>query len=140
MAAGCLAAAAVRANTDSMTASGVRFPSFNDKGEMTSVVFGDTAKVLPNGYVELSNLRMEFLDPKAAERKVQMQVESPHCLYHRERGAAASEKDVRIVNDRMTVTGTGFVWENESQVLKIMKNARVVLKGGATQLEEKSKP
>ncbi len=121
-------------------ATGVRFPSFNEKGQMTSVILGDTARVMPNGYVEITNLRMDFLDPNSSEAKVQMHVESPHCLYHRERGAAASDKDVRITSDRMTVTGTGFVWENQSQVLKILSNSKVVLRGGKEQLSEGIKP
>ena len=120
-------------------ARGVRFPSFNEKGQMTSVIYGDTAKVLPNGYVDITNLKMEFYDPDNKDKVPQMRVESPHCLYHRERGAAASERDVKIINDKMVVTGTGFVWENQSQVLKIMKNSKVVLRGGAMQLQEKEK-
>ena len=129
-----------RGGNDALTAAGVRFPSYNDKMELTSTIFGDTAKVMPNGYVEINNLRMEFYSGTETNRKVTMEVQSPHCLYHRERGAAASEKDVRIVNENMVVTGTGFVWENTSQVLTIAKNAKVVLKNARTNLEGGAKP
>jgi hypothetical protein len=83
---------------------------------------------------------MEFYSGSETNRKVSMEVSSPHCLYHRERGAAASEKDVRIVNDNMVVTGTGFVWENTAQILKIARNAKVVLKNSREHLDEGGKP
>jgi hypothetical protein len=125
---------------EALTAAGVRFPTYNEKMEMTSQIFGDTAKVMPNGFVELTNLRMEFYSGGESNRKVQMEVSSPHCLYHRDRGAAASEKDVRIVNENMIVTGTGFVWQNEAQVLKIARNSKVVLKNARRGMEQGVKP
>ena len=108
---------------------GFKVPSYNDQGVMTSQIFGDSARVLPNGDVEIESLRMEFYSHQGDDRIVDMTVTSPQCFYNRARGIVISDSDVRISRQELVVTGKGFSWNNEKQELKIMSESKVVLRG-----------
>ena len=108
---------------------GGKVPSYNDQGVMTSQIFGDSARVLPNGDVEIESLRMEFYSHQGDDRIVDMTVTSPQCFYNRARGIVISDSDVRISRQELVVTGKGFSWNNEKQELKIMSESKVVLRG-----------
>ena len=125
---------------DVQTVSGFRVPSYDQNGEMTSQMFGDYAKILPDGYVEIAQLKMEFYSNEGTNRITNMRVTSPRCIYNRTRGTAVSDSDVRIARDDMVVTGTGFLWNNEDQFLKITQNAKVVLKNAHTNIQEGASP
>jgi hypothetical protein len=128
---GLVGIGAVGAATDDGSATIIEFdiPEYNDVGVMTSRIQGDSAKVLTNGFIEVYGLMMEFYKEGSTNRTVEMRVASPRCLLNRDKKAAVSDADVRISRDNMIVTGTGFMWNNNDQVLKIMTNSRVVLKG-----------
>lgn len=108
---------------------GFRVPSFDDNSVMTSQIFGETAKVLPDGNVEITGLKLEFYSYIGEERVTDMTVTSPLCYYNRSRGVVVSESDVRISRREMVVTGKGFRYSNDKQELKILHDSRVVLKG-----------
>lgn len=114
--------------TNVQTVSGFRVPSYDEDGNMTSQMFGDYARILPDGYVEISQLRMEFYKGDGTNRTTDMNVSSPRCLYHRVRGAAVSDQAVRIARTNMVVTGVGFLYLEKAQSLQIMTNAKVVLR------------
>jgi hypothetical protein len=123
------------------TLSGFRVPTYDEQGVMTSQMFGDFAKVLPDGMVEITALRMEFYENQAAaEQKAQMVVTSPMCFYNRGKGQAFSDASVRIARENMIVTGTGFKWNSEDERLKILKNAKVVLKGVERAMTKEKQP
>jgi hypothetical protein len=114
---------------DEMTIQGFRVPEYDDQGNMTSQIFGDFAKGMPDGFIEVQGLTMEFYKGNASNRVVDMRVTSPRCLLNREKKGAVSDSDVRIVRgDAMVVTGRGFLWNNNDQLLMIMTNSKVVLK------------
>ena len=121
---------------------GFRSPSYGKDGAMTSQIFGDFAHVMPNGYVDITGLRVEFYktDEVTSNRLVNMTVTSPKCVYHRERRTAASKDDVRIVRDDMVITGKGFIWENEQEVMQILHDSKVVLKNARRDMKEGIKP
>ncbi len=123
-------------SNDVQTVSKFRVPSYDEQGELTSQMFGDYATIMPDGYVEVTQLRMEFYKGSESNRVTDMQVTAPRCLYHRERGAAVSDSDVRISRENMVVTGTGFVFHNGSQSLKILKNAKVVIRNADRSMEK----
>jgi len=108
---------------------GFRVPNYDDNAVMTSQIFGDTARVLPDGNVEITDLRMEFYSYKGEERIIDMTVTAPLCIFNRERSIAISDSDVRISRDEMVVTGKGFMFNNEKQELRILSQSKVVLKG-----------
>lgn len=118
---------------------GFRVPLYDEKGNLSSQIFGETANMLPDGMVEITDLMMEFYDDKdlgQETREAKMRVTSPQCFFHRERQMAASESSVRIAGDNMVVTGTGFLWNNDDQKLVIMTNSKVILKNASRTMNE----
>jgi hypothetical protein len=113
---------------DDSQIKGFRVPNYDDQSVMTSQIFGDFARVLPDGNVEITELRMEFYSYADGERITDMTVTSPMCLFHRARGLVISDSDVRISRDDLTVTGKGFMWSNQRQELRILNESRVELK------------
>lgn len=116
---------------EAQTVTGFRVPSYDRDGNMTSQVFGDSARILPDGTVDIVELRMEFYavnGQAATNRQVDMRITSPRCLYNRTSGTATSDAPVRIARDNMVVTGVGFQWFGNAERLEIYNNAKVVLK------------
>lgn len=124
------------AQTDPQQVTGFRVPSYDKDNVMTSQMFGDTAKLLPNGLVEITGLRMEFYSGDATNRVTEMRVTSPKCFYDRTTGSATSDAPVRIARDNMVVTGTGFVFDRATERLVILTDSKVVLRDVKTKLDE----
>ena len=110
--------------SDVQTVSGFQVPEYDDEGNLKSKLFGDFAKVLPEGVIEISQLRIEFYE----KGHVNMTVTAPRCLYDQKKGSAESDADVRIAREDMVVTGKGFSWNNKDQVFQILTQAKVVVK------------
>lgn len=108
-----------------------RVPNFDEQSVMNSQIFGEYARVLPDGNVEITNLRLEFYSYVGEERVIDMTVTSPMCYYNRANGVAISESDVRISRDDLIVTGRGFIFHNGRQELRILNDSRVVLRGAS---------
>ena len=114
---------------DDTSIRGFKVPSYNDEGVMTSQMFGESARVLPNGDIEIEELRMEFYSQDGERRVTDMTVTSPQCFYNRAKGVVVSDSDVRISRNELVVTGRGFTWNNDKQELKILSDSKVVLRG-----------
>lgn len=115
---------------ESQTVSGFRVPTYDADGRLTSQIFGDSARILPGGAVEIAELRMEFYSKTSdsTNRLLDMRVTSPRCFYDRNSGIATSDAPVRISRDNMVVTGTGFRWDGSGERLEIYSQSKVVLK------------
>jgi len=110
---------------------GFRVPNYDTNSIMNSQIFGEFARVLPDGNVEITNLKIEFYSYKGEERITDMTITSPLCYFNRPNGVAISDQDVRISRDDLVVTGKGFIFHNAKQELKILSNSRVVVKGAS---------
>jgi hypothetical protein len=121
---------------DAQTMKGFRVPSYDAEGNLTSQMFGDFARILPDGMVEITELRMEFYEKSSTNQATEMRVSSPRCLYHRLKGTAESDDTIRIARDNMVVTGRGYSWNNTDEVMKIRNDAKVVLKDARRQMDE----
>lgn len=121
---------------DLQQVTGFRVPSYDDQGNMTSQMFGDAARIMTNGMVEITELRMEFYERGSADRQLQMRVTSPRCFYDRGSSSATSSAPVRIARDNMVVTGTGFTWDGRKERLQIMSSAKVVLKDAKASMKD----
>ncbi len=106
------------------TVTGFRVPEYDDKGNLKSELNGDFAKILPNGVVEITNLKMLMFK----EGVVEASMTAPSCTYDREGQRAGSEGDVRISRENMVVTGKGFYWNAKNERIQIFKDVKVVLK------------
>jgi hypothetical protein len=109
---------------DSRTVTGFRVPEYDAESRLKSELFGDFAKVLPDGVIEITRLKIDFYSGD----KVTMTVTAPGCTYHQKQGKAESDGDVRIVRDNMDVTGVGFSWSGRDERFKIFSQVKVVLK------------
>jgi hypothetical protein len=107
------------------TVSGFRLPEYDEQNNLKSELIGEFAKVLPDGVIEITQLKIDFYN----DGKVDMTVTAPKCTYKQQEGTAVSDSEVRIARDNMVVTGVGFAWSGHDERFEIFKNAKVVLKG-----------
>ena len=127
-----LGAAAWAQDSGMQTVAGFRVPEYDENNQLKSQLFGDFAKVLPEGIIEITQLKIDFY----SEGKVEMTVTSPKCTYKQKEGKAESDADVRITREDMVVTGKGFAWNGRDEKFEIFKEAKVVLKGARKQVAE----
>ncbi len=107
------------------TVSGFRLPEYDEQNNLKSELIGEFAKVLPDGIIDITQLKIDFYN----DGKVDMTVTAPQCTYKQQEGTAVSDSAVRIARDNMVVTGEGFSWNGHDERFEIFKNAKVVLKG-----------
>lgn len=117
---------------DSMTLSGFEVPEYDKDMRLRSKLFGDFARVRPDGMVDIKNMKIEFYDDDTV---VETRVTTPECTYNRTTRDARSAGDVRIARQNMVITGTGFSWNAEGGEFKIFKNARVELRDLKSRME-----
>jgi hypothetical protein len=112
------------------TVAGFRVPEYDESNRLKSQLFGDFAKVLPDGVIEITQLKIDFY----SDGKVNMTVTAPQCAYKQKEGIAESAADVRITREDMVVTGKGFAWNGRDEQFQIFKEVKVVLKGVRKQM------
>ncbi len=113
------------------TVTGFRVPEYDEENNLKTLLLGDFAKVLADGVIEITGLRIEVYQ----EGKVAMTVTAPHCRFHQKTGMAESDGDVRIANEEMVVTGKGFNWNNKDEVFNIRSQTKVVLRNARRAVE-----
>jgi hypothetical protein len=126
-----LAAGAQQAD-NAQTVSGFRVPEYDDENNLKSELFGEFARVLPDGVIEISQLKIDVYNKKG---KVDMTVTAPKCAYNQKEGLAKSDTDVRIARENMVVTGVGFSWNGQNERFEILNKAKVVLKEAQKQVD-----
>ena len=123
-------------NADFQSGTGVRIPEYDEQGHLKSLMFCDLVKSLPDGNIEITGLKVEFYEGT----QVTMRVMAPLCIFDRARNTAQSEgpagTSVAVGRGRMVVTGTGFLFNNKDERFKILKDVKVVLKGGRRELNQ----
>lgn len=102
---------------------GFRYPDYDAQGQLKMEIAGDRAKVLPQGLIQITNLRMTFYE----EGKIAMHVTTPLCLYDRVKQTAFSTSEVCITRAEIIITGRGFDWKEKDGRICINNNTRVVL-------------
>ena len=110
-----------------MEISGFRVPDYDDQGELRAQLYGEHAKVLGGGEVEISNLKIEMY----RDGEVAMTVFSPHCFFNMETRQAHSEGRVLIESGVMTIVGRGFTWSAEAGRFEILHDSKVLVKQAA---------
>lgn len=118
---------------DYQTIRGFEVPEFDRDNRLRSKLFGDFARILPSGLVDITNMRIEFFDD---DRRVEMRVHAETCLYDRVTRNAESDTRVRIARENMIITGEGFTWNAEEGQFDIYEDAKVVLKGALRSVEK----
>lgn len=122
--AGVAVVAAIAQLQPGQTLGGFRVPEYEEDGSMRSQLFGDFARVLPNGLVEVEGVRVEMY----RDGEVETRVASPHSLYDRQTRAVASTSSVSIIRGDVVITGDHYRYDPRNETFLIRTNARVVLR------------
>lgn len=117
------ASAQGRMAQDVQTIRGFEVPEYDRENRLQSRLFGDLARLLPSGLVDITGMRVEFYDD---DREVEMRVTAETCLYDRTTRNASSDAHIRISRQNMIITGKGFVWDAEEERFEIHEEAKVV--------------
>lgn len=112
---------------------GFEVPEFDRDNRLRSKLFGELARILPSGLVDITSMRIDFFND---DREVEMRVTAETCLYDRVTRSAESETRVRIARPNMIISGQGFTWNAEDGKFEIHDDARVVLKGALASAEK----
>jgi len=110
-----------------MEVSGFRVPDYDDQGQLRAQLYGERAKVLENGEVQITNLKIEMYK----DGEVAMTVFSPHCFFNKDSRQAHSEGRVLIESGLMTIVGRGFTWSAEAGRFEILHDSKVLVKEAA---------
>ena len=110
-----------------MEVSGFRVPDYDDQGQLRAQLYGEHAKVLEGGEVEITNLKIEMYK----DGEVSMTVFSPHCFFNKDSRQAHSEGRVLIESGLMTIVGRGFTWSAEAGRFEILHDSKVLVKEAA---------
>ena len=118
--------AGAQASAGVQTIRGFEVPEFDRNNILRSMLYGELARLLPSGVVDITGMRIDFYND---QREVEMRLTADTCRYERATGNAESDGRVRMARDNMIVTGEGFTWNTEDGVFQIFDDAKVVLSG-----------
>lgn len=118
---------------DAQSIRGFEVPEFDRENRLQSMLYGELARLLPSGMVDITDMRIEFYDD---DRVVEMLVTAETCLYDRNTRSAESDAEVRIARDNIIITGRGFNWQPDEEQFQIHNEAKVVLKEARSIEEE----
>ncbi len=110
-----------------MEVAGFRVPDYDEQGQLRAQLYGEYAKVLEGGEVEITNLKIEMYQ----DGKVAMTVFSPHCFFNMDSRQAHSKGWVLIESDLMTIVGRGFTWSAAAGRFEILHESKVLVKEAA---------
>jgi len=109
---------------------------YDDRGFVTGHIFGKSAKPLPNGTVEIYDMKLIFYKYEGDQRLEEMTAVSPFCAYDVARQDASSDAEIQISRGTdFVVTGKGFKFSNQDRRLEIQGNVRVVAVAAKKTLE-----
>lgn len=116
---------------DAPRAGRFRVPEVNEDGVLTSMLTGESARMVPGRPLEIEKLAIYFYE--ADGETVRMRVSSPTCLYDDRRGIATSEDEVRIEGTQFTIDGKRFAYHANDERMEIFEDVVVILRnvGGA---------
>jgi len=121
----CALAVSARAQQDlNMEIKGFRVPEYDEKGVMTSQLFGDHAEMQGGGEVKIDGLRVEFYK----EGKTVVKVTSPYCFYNQKTREAHSDAPVAADMERLTMRGRGFLLIPSNGTVRVFDDSTVTIK------------
>ena len=109
---------------------GIKFPEYDrQSGKIRSLLTSATALQQKGGPIQLTGVRLETYSYDSGQRKVELVVETPHCLFDVEKRIANSPGAVNVyrTDRRVSLTGEGFLWNSESGLLIVSNNVRTVV-------------
>lgn len=101
--------------------SGFTFVIPGKNGEKECVVRGDTANFLPNGMIEVVNVKAQVFRPGESDIFIQ----SPKGEFNKATREVRSDQAVQIDTNEMRITGVGLLWDPNTDKAWIYKNVKV---------------
>jgi len=111
--------------------SGFRVPDYDEKGVMTSQLFGDRAEMESGGEVKITGVRMEFY----RNGETFMEVTSPYCFFDQKTREAHSDAPVAADMEGVRVRGRGFRLQSGDRTVQILSESRVIIEDVMEQSE-----
>ncbi len=121
--------------TEVQEVTGFRVPEYDEQGNLKAQLFGDFARVLPDGLIEITGLKME----RFQDGEVEVRITAPQCTYDRRANKGGSDSEVRIAGSNMVVTGKGFFYNGREEKFQIFSAAKVVLRDVRRKVESDGK-
>lgn len=121
-----------------MEVAGIRAPYYDDAGVLKAELFGEQAKVLADGTVDITNLRIDIYE----DNRVTITVFAPQCFAATGTSAdgkgfsARSDGYVLITLDQAVISGQGFRFSSENSRFEILNDAKVLVQGVTQSLQE----
>jgi len=107
------------------TVAGLRLPlSWWDNGKLKSQLLADKAKVPDNGAIYASGVTGEFY---AVTGELDVTITTDDCTYDRESKLVKSDSRVKIERNDVVITGKGFEWNANEQLVMITNDVKVVM-------------
>jgi len=106
-----------------MEISGFRVPEYDEKGVMTSQLFGDRAVMQGNGKVKITGVSMAFYK----EGKTFMEVTSPYCTFNQKTSEAHSDAPVTADMEGVRIRGKGFTLRSNERKVHILDESNVII-------------
>jgi hypothetical protein len=120
-----------------MEVFGIRAPYYDKNGNLQVQLYGGSAKVLEDGRVDVSQIRIDVYDKGV----VIMTVYAPQCFTQMEEQgeenilSIESDGEVLIETDQMTIVGRGFRFSSIGNRFEILSEAKVLVKESARQIK-----
>lgn len=110
------------------TVTGLRYPlGYHDNGQLKAQLKAEKANVQENGQIYATNITSEFY---TVEGILDITMIADDCLYDKQAKMAKSENNVKVDKKGIVITGKGFEWDSNEQMVTILNNVKVVLTGG----------
>ncbi len=110
-------------NTPQGEVSGFSFVLPSKNGGKQSIVRGDTANFLPDGQIEIVNVKTQVFREKGSD----MFITSPKATFNKVTREVMTDQDVEIATQEMVIVGTGLHWEPNENKAEIQKNVKVTI-------------
>jgi hypothetical protein len=112
-----------------MEMAGVRAPYYDADGNLKAELYGEQVKILEDGVADVTNIRIDVFEKGA----LFMTIFAPQCTTRViDQGgekvlSVASDGDVLVDMEQMTISGRGFRFTSESNRFDILSEARVLV-------------
>ena len=118
----CAAGVSVLGVAGEDAAKGVRYAfEYYDNGQVKTQI--KAGSVVPGeASIKAQDIRGECY---TEEGKLDVVILADDCEYSKEKQLITSESDVTVLKDDMTLSGTGFKWDGNEQVVEIASKARL---------------
>lgn len=124
-------------NTDMMgvsgTVDGLRIAlGYHDNGQVKSQLKAEKAVIQENGPIYATNITSEFF---TVEGVLDVVMKAEDCVYDKQAKLAKSDKYVSVDKKGIRITGKGFEWDSNEQMIRILNDVKVVFNKGMVNLK-----